>query len=117
MKRETQSPRGKLSSWAEEAKQMESHTDHQYQCPGHYSLRSSGGGWTLRFLGLQRSVPEKGLGLAVWRQPEGAVDQCTYSQGSMGGDLGPQEKEGESRRGGTTKGTSFFAYVQATRQD
>lgn len=92
MKRETQSPRGKLSSWAEEAKQMESHTDHQYQCPGHYSLRSSGGGWTLRFLGLQRSVPEKGLGLAVWRQPEGAEEQCATAK-RVQEEPGPQEKQ------------------------
>ena len=37
---------------------------------GHHSLRHSGRGWVLR-LRLWRSVPGKGLGLAVWREPEG----------------------------------------------
>ena len=30
------------------AKQRESHRDHLHHCPGHHSLRCSGGGWVLR---------------------------------------------------------------------
>ena len=52
------------------AKQSEIHTDHLYHHPRHHSLRCLGGGWALRPR-LQRSVPGRGLGLAVWRQPEG----------------------------------------------
>jgi len=37
--------------------------------PGHHSLRHLGGGWVLR-LRLQRSVPGKGVWLAMWGQPE-----------------------------------------------
>ena len=51
-------------------KQSESCTDHLHHHPGHHSLRCSGGDWALR-LRLQRSVLGRGLGLALWRQPEG----------------------------------------------
>ena len=37
---------------------------------GHHSLRCLGVGWVLR-LRLQKSLAGRGLGLAVWRQPEG----------------------------------------------
>ena len=37
---------------------------------GHHSLRHLGGSWALRFR-LWRSVPGRGLELAVRRQPEG----------------------------------------------
>ena len=47
------------------AKQHESHTYHLNHQPGHHSLRGLGRGWALR------SVPGRGLGLAVWRQPKG----------------------------------------------
>ena len=51
-------------------KQSERSTDHLNHRHRHHSLRSSGGGWVLR-LRLWRSVPGKGLGLAVWGQPKG----------------------------------------------
>ena len=38
--------------------------------PGHHSLRCLGRGWELR-LGHRRSVPGRGLGLVIWRQPKG----------------------------------------------
>ena len=46
------------------AEQSESHTDHLHHHPRHLSLRRSGGSWVLR-LRLQRSVPGRGLGMAV----------------------------------------------------
>ena len=52
------------------AKQSESCTDYLLYHPEQHSLRCSGGGWTLR-LKLWRSAPGRGLGLAVWKQPEG----------------------------------------------
>ena len=52
------------------AKQNESHTYHLYHFAGHHNLRCTGGGWALR-LNLWRSVPGRGLGLAIWREPEG----------------------------------------------
>lgn len=52
------------------AKQRESNTDHWYHLQGHHSLRHSEGGWALR-LRLQKLVLVRGLGLALWRQPEG----------------------------------------------
>ena len=52
------------------AKQSQSSTDHLNHWPGHHSLRCMGRGWALR-LRLPRSVPEGGLLLAVWGQPEG----------------------------------------------
>ena len=48
----------------------ESRLDHSYHLPGHHRLRHSGKGWVLR-LRLQRSVLGRGLGLAVWKEPEG----------------------------------------------
>ena len=52
------------------AKQSESHTNHLHHCPRHHSLSCLGRSWALR-LRLRRSVSGRGLGLAVWRQPEG----------------------------------------------
>ena len=52
------------------AKQRENHTGHLHHRPGHHSLRCSGRGWAWR-IRLQRPVPGRGLGLAVWRRPEG----------------------------------------------
>ena len=52
------------------AKQREGGIDHQYNIPGQHSLRCVKRGWALK-LRLQRSVPGRGLGLAVWRKPEG----------------------------------------------
>ena len=51
-------------------KQSESRTDHLHHWLRHHSLRGLGRGWALR-LRLQRSVPGRGQGLAVWGQPEG----------------------------------------------
>ena len=51
------------------AQQGESHTDHLHHRSRQHGLRCSGRGRVLR-LKLQRSVPGRGLGLAVWRQPE-----------------------------------------------
>ena len=50
-------------------KQSERHTDHLNHRYRHHSLRHLGGGWALRFR-LWTSVPRKGLGLVVWRQPK-----------------------------------------------
>ena len=52
------------------AKQSESCTDHLNHWPGCHILRCSLRGWALR-LRLQRSVLGRGLGLALWGQPEG----------------------------------------------
>lgn len=52
------------------AKHRESNIDHQYHLLGDHSLRCLEGGWALR-LRLWRSVLGRGLGLTVWRQPEG----------------------------------------------
>ena len=57
--------------------------------PRHHSLRCLGGGWAL-ILRLQRSILGRGLGLTVWRQPEGlessvswAEDQSTTAEGAL----------------------------------
>ena len=86
-----------------------------HHCPGHHSLRHSGGGWALR-LKLCRSVPGRGLGLAVWGQPKGlrstvpqAGEWCAmgwgvecHGRGNPKDGLGPQEKQsstgGEGKR-------------------
>ena len=67
-----QSLKEKHSTWTEEGKAEKCHTDTSqvYYLPGHHSLRHYGRGWALR-LRLQISVPRRGVGLAVWRQPEG----------------------------------------------
>ena len=69
-------------------KQRESCTDHQYCLPGHHSLRCLEGVWALR-LKLQRSVPGRELGLAVWIQFEGlgggvprAEEQSAIAEGT-----------------------------------
>ena len=46
------------------AKQSKSHTDHLHNGPRHPQPEMFGRSWALRFR-FQRSVPEKGLGLAV----------------------------------------------------
>ena len=64
------------------AKQRGTCTDGWYSHPALPSLRcasaGTGRGW-VRKLGLQRSDPERGLGLAAWRQPEGAGVWCNYN--------------------------------------
>ena len=50
-------------------RKRESHTDCWYHHPGHHNLRQSDRVWALR-LRFQSSVPRRGLGLDVWRQPE-----------------------------------------------
>ena len=50
------------------AKQRESYADHEYHLPGHNSLGHSSREWEMRQR-LWRSVLERGIGLAVWRQP------------------------------------------------
>ena len=47
--------------------------------PRHHRLRCSGGGWALR-LRFWRSVLGKGLGLAVWREPEGLGSRVLQSR-------------------------------------
>ena len=80
------------------AKQRESHTDHLHHQPGHHSLRRSGGDWALRRR-LQRSVPGRGLGLVVWRQPEGL--RCGAPQAGEGDTMakGTRGKVWTRRRG------------------
>ena len=70
--RETTKPRKeKHSSQTEEGKaQGENHTDHQYQNPW-TAQPDTGRGWALMRLRLWRSVPGKGLRLAVQRKHEG----------------------------------------------
>ena len=93
---------------------------------GYYSLRCSGRGWGLR-LRLQRSLPGRGLGLAVWRQPEGSKEWYAMGWGveghsweNLGGGLGPQEKqgttvgEGKGRRWATI-GISSHADIHTLR--
>ena len=90
------------------AQQRESHTDDWYHHPLYLSLRYSGRSLAQR-LGLQRSVLGRGLGLAVWRQPEGAGEQHHREQrrrprpareGTIVGEF-------KRRRDGTTIGTSL----------
>ena len=74
-----QSIREKGSSWTEEGK-----TERHSQTIGTTawctpSLRRRGSGWALR-LGLQRSVPGRGPGLALYKQPEGTTEQCATAQ-------------------------------------
>ena len=52
--------------WTEEGEVEWIRIDH---LAGHHSLRHLGRGWVLK-LRLLRSVPGRGLGLAVWGQPE-----------------------------------------------
>ena len=75
------------------AKQSESCRDPLHHCPGHHSLRHWDKGWAVRFR-LWRSVLGRGLGLAVWRQPEGLV--C-HGLGSRV----PQSRDDERRPGPT----------------
>ena len=64
------------------AKQKESDIDHWYNRLVHQSLRNSGRSWALR-LGLQRSIMGIGPGLAIWKQPEGAREQCATAEGTQ----------------------------------
>ena len=57
------------------ARQRQSCTDYWSYLLGYHRLRHSEAGWVLR-LRLQRSVSGRGLGLAVWKQPEGARKWC-----------------------------------------
>ena len=82
-------------------KTRENCTDHWYLWPRNHSLRHLGGGWALR-LRLQRSVPGRGLRLAVWGQPEGRGRQCTTGGGtehhSLGSEYGKRPRStGEER--------------------
>ena len=71
---EPQSLRKKHSSWTEEDK-AEKELHRQLVLPlGTPSLGCLEEGWVLRRR-IWRSVPGKGLGLAVWRQPEEVVCQ------------------------------------------
>ena len=74
-------------------KQRGSHTNHWY----HHSLRHSDRGWALR-LRLQRSVPGKGLGLAVWRQPEGLRSSVPWAGEHSTIAKGAQEEASAHRR-------------------
>ena len=87
------------------AKQSESCTDHPNHQHGYHSLRHSGRGWVLRPR-LQRSVPGRGLRLALWRQTEGlrssapwAGEWCATSWGVDCRAEGTQEKVLAGRRG------------------
>ena len=71
------------------AKQSESSINHLYHHPRRHCLRCSGRGWVLGFR-MQRSVLGRGLGLAVWRRPEGlgssvpwAGEQYTIAKGTQ----------------------------------
>lgn len=83
-------------------------------------------------LRLQRSVPGRGLGLAVWEQPErlrssvsGAGEQCDtgwgvelHGRGNPGGDLGPQKQGtivGEGERGEEDSHRNLPAHILALR--
>ena len=104
----SQSLREQPSSWTEEDKGETAAKNISSTTHGHYNLRHSGRGCVLR-LRLCKSVPGRGLGLVVWRQPEGAGEWYTkgcgvehHSQGNLGGGLGLQEKQativGEDKR-------------------
>ena len=77
------------------AKHTESHTEHWNHQPRHHSLKHSGGGWALR-LRLWRSVPGRGLGLAVCRQPKGLRSSVPWVGSSM-----PWAEEGDAKAEGT----------------
>ena len=58
-------------------KQNETRTDHLKYQHKHHSQRRSSRDWALR-LRLQRSVPRRGLGLTVWRQPKGLRSRAPW---------------------------------------
>lgn len=60
------------------AEQSESCTDLLTTFPQH-SLRCLGRGWVLR-LSLQRSVPGRGLWLAVWERPKGLRSHVAWAR-------------------------------------
>ena len=59
--------------------QIERRLHNWYDILGHCSMRHLRAIWVLT-LWLQRSV--LGRGLPVWRQPEGAREQCTTAKGT-----------------------------------
>jgi len=82
---------------------------HRSSAPPHKipQMRHAGGGWALG-LRLQRSVAGRGLGLAVWRQPEGLGSGVPYAGEWNARAMRTQVEEqqaaivgqGERRRGG-----------------
>ena len=71
------------------AKQSEGQTGYLHHHPGHHSRKHLGVDWGLR-LRLQRSLPGRGIRLAVWRQPEGlgsgvpqAGEQSAIAEGTQ----------------------------------
>ena len=88
-------------------KQSDSHTDHLKPRHRHHCLRCSGGGWALR-LRLWRSVPRRGLGLEVSRQPKGLRSHApwveewyaigwgveSHGRGKLAEGPDPQERQG-----------------------
>ena len=81
---ELQRLEGEGSNQFAEGKAERDRTDGPCRCLALPSLRCSpagaGRGWVLR-LGLQRSDPGRGLGLAAWRQLEGARVWCSTTKG------------------------------------
>ena len=67
-------------------------------------------------LGLQRSGPRKGLGLAVWDPPEGAGVWVAASEDVHGRSLGPPERKDTTVGGhggeGWERHRSFFLWVK-----
>lgn len=78
-------------------KQRESCTGDLHHRSGHHDLRHSGGSWALR-LGLHRSVPGRGLGLPVWKQPEGLGTSAPQAENSYTTAKGAREEVRASRR-------------------
>ena len=80
------------------AKQRDSCTNHQHHRPGQHRLKCWGRGWELR-LRIWKSVLWRGLGLAVWRQPEG-LRRCVLWAGKQSATVeGNQEEAWDLRRG------------------
>lgn len=126
-----QNPQRKGYYLASGGQSRKSHTDNQYHHLVHPSLRHSSRIWALR-LGLWGSLPGRGLGLAMWKQPEGLgsfgkmsepakgfQEDVHHSQGISGGCLSQPKNQniivGECRREGgwTATGTSFSVHASS----
>lgn len=114
MEEEPQASKKRAAAGHRRAKLREPHKS-SVPPPGHHHLTHPGGGWVLR-LRLWRSVPCRGLGLTVWREPEGTREPCATAEGALE-ETWPQEKQGaiveerERRRGRNIRATFSSAHV------
>ena len=110
-------------------KQSESRTDHLNHWYRHQKPRCSDGGWapTPR---PWRLVPRSGLGLTVWRQPEGLGNLVTgwreqyakgwgvesHNRGHMGEGPDPQVRQGTSVGEGRARGAGCHRILPAPQR-